>query len=224
MKRIEVFGDSIMRGVVCADGWKLKFRRNRKYEYLTDLGYEVNNSGMIGATIQKGLQIIEKELSRMDNETIVLLGFGGNDCSYDWKHMFDAPNTAKFPYVAPDEFMRLYRQAIDRIKKTGARVALCNLVPIDSAKFFNWISTQGPGHIILEWLGDTAMLYRWHEYYNRAVERIAETEKCDLIDLRSAFLTRRDFGSLLCQDGIHPTEKGYSIIDSQIKTFISAFR
>lgn len=223
MKRIEVFGDSIMRGIICADGWKLKLRNDSKYHYLTVLGYEVNNNGQIGATIIKGLQKVERHLSRIDSETMVILGFGGNDCTYDWKHMFDEPSMMKAPNVALEDFIRLYRQAIDRIKKTGARIALCNLVPIDSAKFFNWISTQGPGHSILEWLGDTSMLYRWHEYYNRAVERLVKIAECDLIDLRSAFLTRHDFNNLLCQDGIHPTEEGYSIIDSQIKSFFSTF-
>jgi len=81
---------------------------------------------------------------------------------------------------------------------------------------------RGSPSAILSWLGDINLLYRWHENYSRTVERIAAETGCALIDVRSAFLTRHDYKSLLCFDGIHPTEAGYGIIDSVFKSYFRA--
>jgi len=48
-----------------------------------------------------------------------------------------------------------------------------------------------------------------------AVHKIANTANVKLIDVRSALLTRRNYCEYLSEDGIHPNEKGYSMI-SQI--------
>ena len=33
-----------------------------------------------------------------------------------------------------------------------------------------------------------------------------------MIDIRSAFLVRKDYTDYLCEDGIHPNEKGHRLI------------
>ena len=60
------------------------------------------------------------------------------------------------------------------------------------------------------------MIYRWHESYNMAVCRIALSQRVPLIDIRSAFLERKNYQSLLCEDGIHPNEEGHAMISSVI--------
>ena len=39
------------------------------------------------------------------------------------------------------------------------------------------------------------------------------------MDLRTPFLIRHDYDELLCADGMHPTEKGHSIIDETFAHF-----
>ena len=66
---------------------------------------------------------------------------------------------------------------------------------------------------ILKWLGGSSeFIYRWHEQYNVAVHNIAQTANVKLIDIRSAFLERRDYCNYLSDDGIHPNETGHALI------------
>ncbi|MCQ2354943.1 MAG: SGNH/GDSL hydrolase family protein [Clostridia bacterium] len=140
--------------------------------------------------------------------TTVLMGFGGNDCSFDWKTMFFDADTEKTPNVAPDQFVSVYTDTIKKIQGAGATVIISNLPPIDAERHFEWISTQGPSRAIMKWLGDIGMLYRWHEMYNRLVEQIAGKTGCKLLDIRSPFLSNHNFKKLIGRDGMHPTEEG----------------
>ncbi len=62
--------------------------------------------------------------------------------------------------------------------------------------------------------GDVYRINRWHESYIMAVCCVASEQHAPLLDIRSAFLMRRDCFSLLCEDGIHPNEKGHALISS----------
>ena len=151
------------------------------------------------------------------------MGFGGNDSSFDWKTMFFDADTEKTPNVAPDQFVSVYTDTIKKIQSTGATVIISNLPPIDAERYFEWIATQGPSQIILEWLGDIGMLYRWHEMYNRLVEQIARRNGCLLLDIRTPFLVSHNFKELIGRDGMHPTEEGYDLIDEVIaKNLVTA--
>ena len=41
------------------------------------------------------------------------------------------------------------------------------------------------------------------------------------LDLRTVFITRHDFDSLICEDGIHPTAKGHEIIDNRLHELLT---
>ena len=70
----------------------------------------------------------------------------------------------------------------------------------------------------MQWLGDIQHIYRWHERYNNAIIRVAMESKCQLIDIREAFLDKKKYEEYLCVDGIHPNEKGHSLIDSVLES------
>ena len=44
---------------------------------------------------------------------------------------------------------------------------------------------------------------------------------CTVLNLRDAFLVARDFKSLLCVDGIHPSAEGHKLIWSEIDRLIA---
>lgn len=216
MSELYIFGDSILKGAICDDSMRLHLRKNHSYPYLSDTGFQVNNKSKIGSTILNGEAAVNNCFNRIERTTTVLVGFGGNDCSFDWKNMFFDPDTEKTPNVAPDQFVSVYTDTIKKIQGTGATIFICNLPPIDAERHFEWIATQGPSGAILEWLGDIGMLYRWHEMYNRFVEQIAGKTGCKLLDIRSLFLSNHNFKKLIGKDGMHPTEEGYNIIDKVI--------
>jgi lysophospholipase L1-like esterase len=61
------------------------------------------------------------------------------------------------------------------------------------------------------------MLYRWHEYYNELVCKVAQETGAFLIDLRTPFLKSHKLNNLICSDGIHPSETGHLMIEKIIE-------
>lgn len=216
MRDLYIFGDSILKGAVCDDAMHLHLRKNKSYPYLSAAGFQVYNKAHIGSTIINGEAAVNQYLDRIDANTTIVMGFGGNDSSYDWKTMFIDADTEKTPNVSPTRFVSVYADTIQKLQSTGATVFICSLPPIDAERHFEWISTQGPSQKILDWLGSIGMLYRWHEMYNRLVEQLARKNGCRLLDLRTPFLVRHDFKQLIGRDGMHPTEEGYDLIDKVI--------
>lgn len=212
IERVECFGDSIVRGALWADG-RFRLRPGSGFPALAELGLTVRNNAQIGASIVKGAKIVERRLPALDERTLAIMGFGGNDCNFDWQAVSDDPGGIHLPAVLLQSFAERYAKAIARVQDSGAQVALCTLVPLDADKFFAHITAGRSRDAILRWLGDVGILYRWHENYNRTVERLAATTGCALIDVRDGFLTRHDFRALIGPDGIHPTQAGYRIID-----------
>ena len=223
MSDLYIFGDSILKGAICDDAMRLHLRKNHSYPYLSAAGFQVYNKSKIGSTMLKGKTAVNNCFDRFERTTTVLMGFGGNDSSFDWKTMFFDADTEKTPNVAPDQFVSVYTDTIKKIQSTGATVIISNLPPIDAERYFEWISTQGPSMAIMEWLGDIGMLYRWHEMYNRLVEQIARRNGCLLLDIRTPFLVSHNFKELIGRDGMHPTEEGYDLIDEVIaKNLVTA--
>ena len=64
---------------------------------------------------------------------------------------------------------------------------------------------------------DVDRIYRWHEMYNLAVCRVAMREHALLLDISSSFLERSGYQDLLCEDGIHPNEKGHDVIFESLR-------
>ena len=53
--------------------------------------------------------------------------------------------------------------------------------------------------------------------YSLAVEDLAKREQVPLIDIRSDFLRDQCFSDYLCEDGIHPNERGHLLISKAIR-------
>ncbi len=223
MKRLLIFGDSIMRGVYySAEEGRHKVVSDR-FSSLKERGYEVVNSSRMGATVEMGETMLRKKLTPNadDNaETTVIFEYGGNDCDFHWADISADPNGDFSPNTPADKFAKIYGLLIDYARDMGAKVKLCNLVPLDSEKYVRWISRDLSYDNIISWLGDASMLYRWHEYYNRTAETLAEKYGAELIDIRSPFLLSHNYKNYICSDGIHPTVEGHRMIDELISAAV----
>ncbi|MBQ2277032.1 MAG: SGNH/GDSL hydrolase family protein [Clostridia bacterium] len=213
MKRILIFGDSIMRGVYYSEEAGRHKLYGERLAELKEAGYEVKNCSIMGATVETGLDLIKKRLTVPADETTVLFEYGGNDCDFRWADISGDPTGTFSPNTPLERFTELYGEVIRYAKDMGASVKLCNLVPLDSERYMKWITRNLSYENILGWLGDSSMLYRWHEYYNRTAEKIAEKFGCPLIDIRSPFLLSHNYTNLLSPDGIHPNIEGHRLID-----------
>lgn len=108
-------------------------------------GIEIENHTKMGATIGDGLRAMDKYLTGCDSQTTVLLGYGGNDCDYDWQAISDAPSADHSPKTAPDAYIEGMRRAIRKAQDAGAMVAVASLVPLDADRYLQFISKTATG-------------------------------------------------------------------------------
>ncbi len=222
MKRIIIYGDSILRGITyAADEGRHKLCRGYKLSTLSECGFEVINHARMGATIDKGLRLLDATLTEdIAKDSLVLLEFGGNDSDYDWAAIASDPDAEHFPKTREEDFLRMYGQAIELAQARGATVVLSSLMPIDAARYMKVITRDRSYDNILHWLGDTSMLYRFHEHYNALVRTLAAKYGCPLLDVREQFLLSHTYKSLISEDGIHPTDEGHDLIESCIHRYL----
>ncbi len=212
MKKIKIYGDSVLKGVMYNEQLNRYKLFGYRYEQLREQGIEVENNCKMGATIEEGLEIMKATLEDCDSDTVVLLEYGGNDCNYNWSAVSENPD-GEFECATPeDRFTEKYLEAIEFAKQKGATVAVCTLVPIDSERFMQWVSKGLSYENILHWLGDVNMIARWQEYYSRLSERVAKIADCAVVDLRSIFLRNRTLRDMIGIDGIHPSSEGHALI------------
>lgn len=221
MKQLEIFGDSILRGVIYSEKkGKYGLSADCKYAQLEQYGVKVHNNCKMGATVQRGFSLLEKRLPSCDKDTTVLLEFGGNDCDYNWQEISENPGGSFLPFTPEKQFLETYAEAVSYARRQGATVAIASLAPISAPKYMNWISRGRSYDNILHWLGDVDHLARWQSYYNDLVEKLAASLSCKLFRLREVFLSTGRYDSLLCADGIHPTQTGHDLIVRSLKEFV----
>lgn len=216
MKQLCILGDSVMKGIIYRSGAGMHSYTlcdDGTFGPLTERGISVINRSRMGATVRYCGDRLDRLLpDTSDGRFAVLFEYGGNDSDHDWRAVSECPEGEHRPVTGPEEFVAVYKRNIERAKEAGAAVALTNLVPIDPDLYFRHIARGLSAGNILSWLGNVGMLYRFHEYYNGLVERIAAESGCPLIDIRSPFLLSHDYRSLISDDGIHPSEKGHRLI------------
>ncbi len=218
MEKICIFGDSIAKGIVL-DPLRMKY-------ILTDFGIgkylekssgaEVLNYAKFGCTVTKGQTVFEKHKQEIDQSDTVILEFGGNDCDHTWGEIAENPEGTFDANTNLETFEAVYEEFTKRILSLGKKVVILTLPPIDAKKYFKWISTGKNSANIIKWLGSVDYIYRWHEMYNQSVCAVARKTGAMLIDLRSIFLKLRNYSDYLCDDGIHPNEAGYRLINNAL--------
>jgi len=182
---------------------------------------DLKNYSMLGCTVGKGRSMIERHRRDVLDCEVIVLEYGGNDSDHDWKAIAENPSTEHLPKTPIAEFERTYRAIIDELRELGKKIVMLNLPPIDEHKYFNWFCRGLDREKILAWLGGSdEYIYRFHEIYNVRVCNIAADYNIPLIDIRSAFLEKRNYSEYLCGDGIHPNEKGHAIIAETIAAAI----
>ncbi|MGB9780440.1 SGNH/GDSL hydrolase family protein [Caldanaerobacter sp.] len=216
-------GDSISKGVI------LEEKRNRYI--VTDENYvnivkekikgTVKNISKFGATILKGIEMVDREFKK-EKPDIIVLEFGGNDCDFNWEEVAKKPGEEHFPKTGYHLFIQKLKEIIEFSRDFGVIPVLMTLPPLDADRYLKWISKMNKEmeQNILTWLGSVTKIYWWHEKYDSAIRMVAEHTNTLLIDLRTAFLHQSDFRNFLCKDGIHPNEEGHKIMASKIIEYL----
>ncbi len=220
MQTIALFGDSVSRGVVFDEA-------KNKYVFIKDSfanlfasvkNLNILNFAKFGCTIGKAQLIIEKHAQDAAQADFTILEFGGNDSDFNWAEIAEEPDRMHLPKTPIDVFSKEYISTIERLRSKGAVPVMLNLPPIEEHKYFDWFSRGLNKDNILKWLGGSVeYIYRWHEMYNMEICKIANAYNVPLIDIRSAFLQKRNFSDFLCCDGIHPNALGHKLLTETIE-------
>lgn len=217
---IDIFGDSIMKGIVLETGRYRTLQSPNFALFAERFQVRLNNCSHFGYTVRKGAALLQRALTRGKGGEIALLEYGGNDCDFDWKAIAQNPEGEHQPKTPPEEFCALYAELVRALQSRGVLVVLMTLPPIDAERYLNWVAPdEAERRSILRWLGDVQVIYRFQEMYSGLVSHVAAETGALLADIRPSFLQRHDARALLCSDGIHPNEAGHQVIFEALCAF-----
>ena len=221
IKKIAVFGDSILRGI------QLNPQNN---QYTVDnhidvqrisrmFSVTINNYSKFGSTILKGQKMLYHHLENNADYDAVLMNYGGNDANFNWQQVAMHPLDEHLPATPLQVFVKTYTEVVHKLKQMHITPILATLPPMDAQKFFDWFCKDINKENVLKWLGSVSGIYRYQENYSLMVEKIARQAQVPLVDLRGAFLKYRRIDNLLCEDGIHPNTAGQKVISDAFLRF-----
>lgn len=219
-----VFGDSVAKGVVFDE-------TKNKYTFLKEnfISLVENNTSVpfknfakFGCTVKKGSEILKKQEGKLAEYKYTILEFGGNDCDLNWAEVAENPNCQHPAQVPLDKFTKIYEDMIEKTITAGSKPILLTLPPLDSERFFNWVSRGLDKENILQFLGnDVNYIFRWHQGYNDMIFKLADKYQIPVIDIRKDFIEKDNYKNLLCIDGMHPNKEGHRVIANSLAKAVS---
>ncbi len=223
LKKIEVLGDSILKGIQVNPINKRYYTKNDiDVNMLSSMhALKITNDSRFGCTVTKGYQIIKKMLEKGMECDAVVMDFGGNDCDYKWDEIAANPEGEFEPNTPLDTFITEYTSIIRTLKDRGIMPILTTLPPLEPQRFFDWWCRDLNKDNILKWLGSIGKIYKHQAAYSCCVEEIAKKENVLLVDIRSAFLKHGNIENLICEDGTHPNSEGQKVMTEVFKDFIN---
>ena len=217
--KVQIYGDSLMKAILVDENYKYKPSSKTLLERLKqDTGIEAVNHAHFGYTSTRGQEVLQRDLARGLDCQAALLEFGGNDCDHNWMQVAAEPDGEHLPNTPLRSFLDALRSMAQALQVVGIQPILMTLPPLDAQKYLDFIGHRGSNtQSILSWLGDVQMIYRWQELYSNGIARLAAQMSLPLVDIRSSFLARRDYTTLIAKDGIHLTGAGYKLVFNQLQ-------
>ena len=222
--KIQIYGDSIMKDVLVDENYKYHQISSQLLDQLQqETGVTATNRAHFGYTAARGQSVLQRDLDKGLDCQIALLEFGGNDCDHNWLEVAQSPEEEHLPNTPLPKFIDTLKEMALSLRSRGIQPMLMTLPPLDAEKYLGFIGRRGADtKAVLSWLGDVQMIYRWQEMYSGAVALLAARLDLPLLDVRSRFLSRRDYTSLIARDGIHLTQAGYELIYDSFRETLPA--
>ncbi len=218
IKKISVYGDSILKGAVTGTNSGNMFdiiAENSLSLASEKLGFELNNQSVFGNIITKAQRKLNKEIEKCVVGDAAIIESGGNDCDYDWTPVCLAPNETHAQRVPLQDFMKILDEMVSSCRANKITPILMTMPPLVGDRWFNHICKNYDEKAVKEFTKDIPdVLYRNHEIYNMHIVKYAFTNAVQLVDMRLAMLETPDYRKLMCEDGIHPNKDGYRFMAS----------
>ncbi len=223
---VVIYGDSIMKGATPEGENRYRSVLPRFLPKLAEkYGLAVTNKARFGSTIDRGYALLQKDLNeQIAPYSYALVEYGGNDCDFDWAAIAQAPEKEHQPHTSIATFTRILETMAHELMQKGVKPLLMTLPPLDAERYLSFICRGGISRAnIVQWLGETQMIYRFQEMYSAAILKLALARGLPLVDVRSYFLDKHNYGDLVSQDGIHPSEEGYALIHTAFDEYLRGY-
>ena len=211
MRNVYIYGDSLLKATVPDEELKYHFHLPEIMARYPSDRVQVTNRAKMGATVSKGLSLVEHDAARGLDADYALICYGGNDSDFDWDAVQDSPRESHLPRTTLADFKQILLQMLRQLKDKGVQPVLMTLPPIDAQRYLDFLCRNGRSkERIMDWLGDTQHIYRHQELYSDTVARLAYETGTPLIGVREIFLGEKRLPGLISADGIHLTMDGYT--------------
>ncbi|MDR0291506.1 MAG: SGNH/GDSL hydrolase family protein [Elusimicrobium sp.] len=216
IKKIEVLGDSILRGVIFDElSGKYKFiKESAANMFSLSNNVVINNHSKFGCTSKKALAKLSSILENTLSGDFVLVELGGNDCDYNWTEVCQTPQKNHRPNIELSEFKNNICAIFEQIISAGKKPVVMTLPPIDAEKYFDFIvnGCREKAKNLMEFIGEKSTIYRNQEMYASAFEKIALKYHIFIINVREKLLAVPRYSDYLCLDGIHLNALGQGLV------------
>ncbi|MCX5775616.1 MAG: GDSL-type esterase/lipase family protein [Firmicutes bacterium] len=212
-KRIAVWGDSLLKGVVYDDdARRYRFLPNTCLDLIASVRQEITftNCSQYGQTSDRALAKMKQALKTNHDFDFAIIELGGNDCDFDWKEVSASPTAPHSPHIALSDFHDNIVAMVNECRAYGITPVMVNLPPINAERYFNFFSVGLEKQQILLWLLDVNNIYHTQEMYSLEIDAVARDLNVRLINIREQLLSEKNYNTYLCSDGIHLNEKGHN--------------
>lgn len=221
IKSIIAWGDSILKGAV-SNGETKDFEileENCLAIVARDLGLEVTNKSVYGATIEKLQHVQQKNMRALLSAEIGIIEAGDNDCDYDWGEVCQNVAAGKQNVEAvsskcpPAQFERILAEMVATARENKITPVIMTPPPLVADRWFKNICIGNNEKFILEFLNnDVQNLYQTQMLYALSITKTAARLGVQLLDMRKEFLAQNEWRALMCKDGIHPNAEGHKFM------------
>ena len=210
MERAFIYGDSLLKATMPDADMRYHFHLPEVMAQYPSDRLEVVNRAKMGATVTKGLALVEHDVQRGMDARWALVAYGGNDSDYDWAAIDADPGADHRPNTELPVFADTLHETLDALRQGGVQPVMMTLPPIDGERYLDFLCRDNLRRDrILDWLGEPQMIYRHQELYADTAAEIALRENIPLIPVRQTFLCNHRLSELIAADGIHLTMPGY---------------
>ena len=210
MRNVYIYGDSLLKATVPDEELKYHFHLPEIMARYPSDRVQVTNRAKMGATVSKGLSLVEHDAARGLDADYALICYGGNDSDFDWAAIDADPEADHRPNTELPEFADTLHETLDALRQGGVQPVMMTLPPIDGERYLDFLCRDNLRRDrILDWLGEPQMIYRHQELYADTAAEIALRENIPLIPVRQTFLRNHRLSQLIAADGIHLTVPGY---------------
>ena len=125
MERAFIYGDSLLKATMPDADMRYHFHLPEVMAQYPSDRLEVVNRAKMGATVTKGLALVEHDVQRGMDARWALVAYGGNDSDFDWEAVAAAPEEDHLPHTTLPEFTEKLRRISDLSPKRRTAAACC---------------------------------------------------------------------------------------------------